>query len=231
MKFTHKVFHIEQQNDRDHLVNSINDYLSLYSDQLDTPTFKISSNDEYLKFASNNPDFIVDPSGYSLDGEQGWRYGEIGIWASNRTAWKKFLETDSDYLILMEDDIVYSRKFINILKNSILQMPDDWDVLHLFAPEDQFYKYNHTNDFGAIDVCYPYQDWSCLCYIITRKGAERLLESSTRISLPLDWHMFRQTHLFNIFTLKPESSTACSLFPIESTFQTKQKREALNGIL
>jgi GR25 family glycosyltransferase involved in LPS biosynthesis len=231
MKFTHKVFHIKNQNDRDHLVNNMNNYLKSYSTELDTPTIKISSKDEYLNFIKNNPSFVVDSNGYSLDGEQGWRYGEIGIWASNRTAWNNFLETDAEYLILMEDDIVYSRKFIDILKDSISQIPEKLDILHLFAPEDQFYKYNHTHDFGAKDVCYPYQDWSCLCYIITRQGAQKLLESSNCISLPLDWHMFRQTHLFNIFTLKPESSIACSLFPIESTFQTKQKREILNGIL
>jgi GR25 family glycosyltransferase involved in LPS biosynthesis len=231
MKFTHKVFHIENQNDRDHLVDSINEYLMEHSTELDTPTFKISSNDEYLDFIKDNLDFVVDPNGYSLNGEQGWRYGEIGIWASNRTAWKNFLETDSDYLILMEDDIVYSKKFIDILKDSISQITVDLDILHLFAPEDQFYKYNHNHDFGSKDVCYTYQDWSCLCYIVTRQGAKKLIESSSRINLPLDWHMFRQTNLFNIFTLKPESSVACSLFPIESTFQTKQKREILHGIL
>ena len=231
MKFTHKIFHIEQQEDRSELVNSMNGYLSNHSVELDTPTFKISSKEEYIDFINSNPDFIVDPDGYSLNGEQGWRYGEIGIWASNRTAWKSFLNTDSDYLILMEDDIIYNRKFIDILNNSISQLPDNWDILHLFAPEDQFYKYNDNNNFGAEDVCYTYQDWSCLCYIITRRGAEKLIESSSRITLPLDWHMFRQTHLFNIFTLKPQSSVACSLFPIESTFQTKQKREVLNGIL
>jgi GR25 family glycosyltransferase involved in LPS biosynthesis len=231
MKFTHKVFHIKSQNDRDHLVDNINEYLMEYSTELDTPTIKISSNEEYLNFIKDNSDFVADPNGYSLNGEQGWRYGEIGIWASNRTAWKNFLETDSDYLILMEDDIVYNQKFIDILKDSISQLDTGLDILHLFAPEDQFYKYNQKHDFGAKDVCYIYQDWSCLCYIVTRQGAKKLIESSSIINLPLDWHMFRQTNLFNIFTLKPESSVACSLFPIESTFQTKQKREILNGIL
>lgn len=227
MKFLHKVFHIEKETGRYDLVKNINNYLSDYSSELDTPTIKISSKEEYLEFINNNTDFNVDPYGYSLSGEQGWRFGELGIWASNRTAWKNFLETDSEYLILMEDDIIYNKSFINILKDSISQMPTAWDILHLFAPEDQYYKYNDSHNFGANDICYVYQDWSCLCYIITRRGAEKLIETSSLITLPLDWHMFRQKHLFDIFTLKPESSVACALFPTESTFQTTQSREII----
>lgn len=227
MKFSHKIFHIDGDKDRNNLVSKTNDYLDNYSTELNTPTIKISCKEEYADFVSKNLDFNVDPQGFSLNNEQGWKYGEIGIWASNRTSWKNFLNTDSDYLILMEDDIVISDKFIEVLNKSIEQAPDTFDIIHLFAPEDNYFRYNSFHDFGAEDLCYIYQDWSCLCYIISKRGAHKLLQTSTTINLPLDWHMFRQKPLFEIFTLKPQSSIACSLFPTESTFQNTHKREIL----
>jgi hypothetical protein len=231
MKFTHKVFHIEGNKERYEKVTSINNYLSSYSKPLVTPTIKISSIEDYNKFLKENSAFVPDPYGYSLNREQGWRYGEIGIWASNWTAWHKFLESDSDYLILMEDDIVYSDNFMEMLTNYISQLPENWDAFHAFSPADQFHKYGYLNEINADDVCKAYQDWSCLCYIVSRSGAQKLIDNSNRFNLPLDWYMFRQHHIFNVYTIKPLSKFPCTLLPTESTFQNIQKREIINGIL
>jgi GR25 family glycosyltransferase involved in LPS biosynthesis len=231
MKFTHKVFHIEGNDNRSSLVKSINDYLYSYSKVLHTPTIKISNQEDYEIFIKDNPSFVPDKNGYSLHGEQGWRYGEIGIWASNWKAWHNFLKSDADYLILMEDDIVSSDGFMDILINYIGQLPENWDVFHAFSPADQFGKHTERNNFGADDVCIAYQDWSCLCYVINRAAAQKMIDNSYNFSLPLDWYMFRQQHIFNVYTVKPSSEFPCTLFPTESTFQKTQKREILNGIL
>jgi GR25 family glycosyltransferase involved in LPS biosynthesis len=231
MKFSHKVFHIEGNEERYSKVKSINDYLYSYSKLLITPTIKISSVEEYTEFLKNNPSFVPDPYGYSLHGEQGWRYGEIGIWASNWTAWHNFLKSDADYLILMEDDITYNSNFMEIIINYISQLPEGWEVFHAFSPADQFDKHTDRHNFGAEDVCVAYQDWSCLCYIITRDAAKKMIENSSMFNLPLDWYMFRQHHLFKTYTVKPTSKFPCTLLVTESTFQAKQKREIINGIL
>jgi len=227
MKFSHKIFHIDSNEERSHHVKSLNDYMTMYSKLLQTPTIKISNKEEYDLFLSNNPTFQPDPYGYSLHGEQGWRFGEIGIWASNWTAWNNFLKTDADYLILMEDDIVENSSFMEIIINYIQQLPENWEAFHAFAPADQFGKYNSIHDVGADDVCIAYQDWSCLCYIITRKAAEKMIDYSSNFNLPLDWYMFRQKHIFNVYTIKPFSEFPCTLLPTESTFQTTQKREII----
>lgn len=227
MKFAHKIFHIDSNEERSHHVKSLNDYMTMYSKLLQTPTIKISNKEEYDLFLSNNPTFQPDPYGYSLHGEQGWRFGEIGIWASNWTAWNNFLKTDADYLILMEDDIVENSSFMEIIINYIQQLPENWEAFHAFSPADQFGKYNSTHDIGSDDVCVAYQDWSCLCYVITKKAAERMIAYSSNFNLPLDWYMFRQKHIFNVYTIKPSSEFPCTLLPTESTFQTTQKREII----
>jgi GR25 family glycosyltransferase involved in LPS biosynthesis len=231
MKFSHKVFHIEGDNPRNTAVNSINEYLSSYSSLLNTPTIKISNQEQYNLFLNSNLNFIPDPYGYSLHGEQGWRFGEIGIWASNWTAWNNFLNSDSDYLILIEDDIVYGNNFMELIVEYILQLPEGWEIFHAFSPADQFGKYEDRHNFGAKDVCVAYQDWSNLCYIITKNAAKKMIDNSNKFNLPLDWYMFRQHHLFKTYTVKPTSEFPCTLLPTESTFQTKQKREIINGIL
>ena len=231
MKFTHKVFHIEGNNLRSDLVKSINDYLYSYSKTLITPTVKISCKEDYDVFTKDNPGFIPDLNGYNINGEQGWRFGEIGIWASNWTAWHNFLKSDAEYLILMEDDIAYGNGMMDMIINYMSQLPDGWEIFHPFSPADQFGKYNSSHNIGVDDVCRSYQDWSCLCYIITRDAAQKMINYSNRFKLPLDWYMFRQTDLFSVYTLKPSSEFPCTLFPTESTFQTTQKREVINGIL
>lgn len=231
MKFTHKIFHIEGSEERNSAVISINSYLNSYSNPLNTPTIKISCQEDYDEFIRLNSDFMPDKNGYSLNGEQGWRFGEIGIWASNWTAWNNFLKSDADYLVLMEDDISHSNNFMEILISYMSQLPEGWDIFHAFSPSDQFGKYNQSLDFGSDDVCKAYQDWSCLCYIITKDAAKKMLDNSKMFNMPLDWYMFRQQHLFNVYTIKPSSEFPCTLIPTESTFQTTQKREVINGIL
>lgn len=231
MKFTHKILHSEGDYLRDAAVNSLNEYMSSYSELLITPTIIISNQEQYDNFLKDNLNFIPDPHGYNLHGEQGWRFGEIGIWASNWTAWHNFLKSDADYLILMEDDITHSSSFMEIIINYISQLPEEWEIFHAFSPADQFGKYTSRHDFGAEDVCIAYQDWSCLCYIITKNAAKKMIDNSNMFRLPLDWYMFRQHHLFKTYTVKPTSEFPCTLLASESTFQTKQKREIINGIL
>lgn len=231
MKLSHKIFHLEKDTERKKLVEEANNYFNLFSQELDTPTISISREEEILEFVRVNPDFKLNKEGYSLHGQQGWKLGEIGIWASNWTAWKNFLNSDSDYLILMEDDIVVDTDFKYFLTDYINQLPEDWDVLHMFAPADQFHKYSpQIHDISKKSVCIAYQDWSCLCYIINKKSAQKMIEKSIMSNLPLDWYMFRQHHTFNVYSIKPTEKIPCTLAALSSTFQGTQERRIINGI-
>ena len=186
---------------------------------------------EYVEFCKENPYFNVDPLGYNLDNIQGWKFGEVGIWASNWKAWNLFMESDYDYLILLEDDIKIYDSFMELLSKYISELPEDWDAFHFFSPADQHYKYSNTMDVSE-NTCHAYQDWSCACYIVSKKGAQQMIDLSNRgIRLPLDWFMFRQQNLLKVYTVKPGASSGCITVEVESTFQEEQKREVLNGIL
>ena len=47
------------------------------------------------------------------------------------------------------------------------------------------------------------------------------------ISLPIDYYYFRQPEKYVCYTVKPTSKLYCKISGLESTFQTKQKRQAL----
>lgn len=230
MKFTHKVFHVDSDSERDWLVKNINIYLSKHSTQLETPTIQIRSHEDLESFYKHNPDFNIDPNGYSLDGMQGWKYGELGIWASNYIAWKNFLKTNHQYLILMEDDIRHNEDFFPILKEYLNELPANWEFFSFFSPEDQHHKYNDSISLGE-NISYLYQDWSCLCYVLTREGAQKCLSMmENKINLPLDWFFYRQREKFNGFSIKPKSNQGCTLAQLESTFQGKHERKIIHGI-
>lgn len=233
-KFVYKVFHLngdsESYKRRDILFNNIKPYLDNHFSELDTPTIRISNQEEYDNWINNNPDFYINGKGCTIPGFEGWRYGEVGIWASNFTAWKNFLESDYDYLILMEDDIVHNNDFAELLVDYVSELPEGWDMFSFFCPDGEFNKYDASHDIGKPHVCKTYQDWSMLCYVLSKKGAEKALKSmEPAITLSLDWHFFRQTATFNEYTVKPNAKQGCRLDGIESTFQTTQDRNFLNG--
>lgn len=231
MNIAYKLFHLPRDHDRNKLVENVHSNLLKDIKILDTDTIKISSYDEYINFRNKYPDFNIDINGYNLDNKQGWRYGEVGIWASNWLAWKNFIESEYDYLILMEDDIVLYKNFLDNIKKHIAELPDQFDAFHAFCPESEDYKYSVGLDISE-NICLSYQDWSCACYIINKSGAKKMIELASRgISLPLDWFMFRQKHFLNIYTVKPAIEEICTIIDIQSTFQTKEDRKILNGIL
>jgi GR25 family glycosyltransferase involved in LPS biosynthesis len=231
MNIVYKLFHLPRDYNRNKLVENVHSNLLKNIKILDTDTIKISSYNEYIEFRDKYPDFNIDINGYNLDNKQGWRYGEVGIWASNWLAWKNFIKSDYEYLILMEDDIVLYDNFLNNIKEYLTELPIEFDAFHAFYPKSEEHKYNIELDISK-SICSSYQDWSCACYIINKSGAKKMIELASKgISLPLDWFMFRQKHALNIYTVKPTTNDICTVLNIQSTFQTKEDRKTLNGIL
>lgn len=229
MNIAYKMFHLESDDSRKKNVDLAHKVLSEF-DYFDVPTFKISNNINLIEFVTKNKDFYFDVNGYNLDNKQGWRYGELGIWASNWNAWKEFVKSDYDYLVLMEDDLVCNEALPAIIKNYIKECPSNFDALHIFVPVDQMHKYDASKDIST-NITRAYQDWSCACYIIQKSTIQDMIDvANGGFSLPLDWFMFRQQNVFNIYTVKPGSYQACKTEQVNSTFQTIQEREIIDGI-
>ena len=164
-----------------------------------TPNFKINTVEDYCQ-----PGEIFPPSS-----------GVIGVWASNYLAYKKFLETDYDTLLVFEDDILISSNFKTIAELYMKELMPIWDFFSFFVPDDSLFAYNEDlHDFGEEYTCRSYQQWSCAGYAVSRKGAERAIADveSRGINCPIDWYIFnfrmkqeKNQMKFNTFTVKPNT--------------------------
>lgn len=137
-KLCYKIFHIpgyyDPGNVRGKLFNELDSYLESKIARLGTPTILISNQEQYDAFCLAH---------HQLNPKNKFKWGELGIWASNTLAMKNFLDTDYEYLMLMEDDIYVKNKdrFLELLSEYMDQLPEDWEVFSYFVPEDQYTKY------------------------------------------------------------------------------------------
>lgn len=221
----YKVHHLEDNTERKQYVDNINNYLKKYSTELNSPTIKISNQEEMINFLKENPDFNLNLNGYNLDDIQGWRYGEIGVWASNFLAWKNFLNSDFDYMILMEDDIMFTDNYFPLLSEYINEITLPWDAFFFTVASGQYFKYSQQHDVGFKNVSKTYQDHWLLCYVLNKRGAELAISNTySGICLPIDWYFFRQTDKFELYTLKPDIVSGCYGSPTETSFQMNERK-------
>ena len=163
-----------------------------------TPKFKVNTVEDYCQ-----PGETFPPSA-----------GVVGVWASNYLAYKKFLESDYDTLLIFEDDILLSKNFELITTLYMKELMPIWDFFSFFVPDDSLFAYNkEQHDLGEEYTCRSYQQWSCAGYAVSRKGAKRAVEDveSRGINCPVDWYIFNfrmkqeeNQMKFNTFTVKPD---------------------------
>lgn len=119
--------------------------------------------------------------------------GGVGCYLSHTTIWKKFLERSEPYAMILEDDVVldpgFTMKFQRAMRDATL-LSEEPDVWFFQPPSDWYYDYkgipfppNVTkNNIG------PWITNACAAftgYLISRRGAERLLEAA----FPIDMHV------------------------------------------
>jgi len=191
-------------------------------------TIKITEASELAQY-STREELRFSKLGYEYEGVYGWKLGELSIWIGHVLAWKKFLRSNFSYLILFEDDVNLEINFAGLVHEILLEAPKDWDVISLFTPEGEIYKHKTLNEIQQ-NLVPVYQDWSCLSYAVSRKGAQKLLKSlqmGREIDLPIDWFLWRNIPALKVLALHPNCQSPFTLQLMESTFQQKQVRSPL----
>lgn len=227
-KICFKIFHNEENTDlmekRNILTQRAITQLEQDFDNFDTPTIMTRSLEDIKSFYKNAK-IKVDPKGWEGNG---WKPGELGIWASNYTAWVNFSKSKYDHIILMEDDIKLSKTFSTKLDQYIEELPNDWDVFTVYIPPSGNVRYKRDGkdlDIGKPNVCKVYQSWSCLCYVVSKAGAKKLIELvKTPVSRPIDHYLFYNNDL-NVYAIKYERANICEIYPTTSTVQYAKKQD------
>jgi hypothetical protein len=224
-----KIFHPEQAQQREQLFENARAMLAKHCEQLDTPDFYANSIEDVPAMLTQTPQLSFLPEGYWDTGNPmlGWTKGEIPIFLANYCAWKNFLITEHDFLVLCEDDITFHSYGVQLLKHYMSLLPDNWDVFSFYCPTGQYFKYReeeHKFDNGPLSRAY--QDHHLLCYVVSRAGAEKLVSDAEShvIMDPIDWFIFYQNDLINIYTVKPREEHGVASVSMDSVVGHRQRQ-------
>ena len=223
---TYEVFHTDTGN---HLRNKVYDEILnrvSFLPKLNSPTYYLNTFDKVDEFTKDNPGFKVqtlekyDANGKTFPSNS----GICGIWASNYIAYKNFLNSDKEILIVFEDDVEISPNFKTVAKTYMKELPDDWEVFSFYVPNDSLFAYNSAaHDVpGANFICKSYQQWAMCGYAVNRKSAQKIVDDieTKGIEAPIDWYLFNfRMHprflniTFNTYTVKPQAYRPLKLVP------------------
>jgi hypothetical protein len=134
--------------------------------------------------------------------------GEYGIWVSTINCFNYMINNNLKNLLILEDDIILKDNFLNILNNSVNDLPKNYDFLSLHY----FEEHNNIDDRTLIGSSFihkslnQYSGAQGILYSIT--GAKKILRAIQRkgIEYTCDCFIFKHSHIgaLNGFTIRPD---------------------------
>lgn len=132
-------------------------------------------------------------------------YGIIGCYLSHSMLWEKLAKDDSaEYYIVLEDDARFTDDTKNVIVQALRKHPTTFDLLSLFTFNDHLsiacFEQPITDD-GKYKMCRNPLMLSTLGYIISKKGAQRLLDivgkrAKYHIDFVLNWNQQKGVRYF-----------------------------------
>ena len=155
---------------------------------------------QVARFCAKNPRFKF----------AGWKpkAGEAGNFMSHFNCWRALTESSLDALLVFEDDCLIGPDFLEYLSLYTQELPPRYDVFSVFADANQFVSFSSRHRVrGAKYLARAYQDWSTLCYLVSRRGAAKMMDyvATRGADEPTDWFIFHKARrgLFKVYTLVP----------------------------
>ncbi len=115
--------------------------------------------------------------------------GAIGCYLSHYKIWEKVINENLNNVLIFEDDIttnIHSKEFNEYIK----ELPEDYDVAMiswftlwfdpLVNPKKKEIINNNWNKYNSVNL------WGCAAYMVSRKGAEKLVKDAFPICYQVD---------------------------------------------
>jgi len=114
--------------------------------------------------------------------------GEIGVYQSHRACWQRVLDEGLDWAIVLEDDVDLAPSFVEV-PAAVEAMPRAWDMLKLSVG----WRRRRVSPIGTAGafavVAFDKVPTGAQGYVVSRRGAERLLRGNRRPMRPVDVDM------------------------------------------
>lgn len=132
-------------------------------------------------------------------------YGTIGCASSHKTLWKQLIDSNEDFYIIFEDDIEINNKTFDIISKLIPFLnKKEFDIDYINLNCINFGYSIHKTEFKIDDYEFgkPYIPLLCNSYIITKKGAQKLLDSINKTIYHVDFEILMVIYLkkFNYYS-------------------------------
>ena len=135
---------------------------------------------------------------------------ELSINLSHINAWLKIINSNYEYGIVCEDDIIFKKTFIknvNLILNQLKENNKKFDILYLWngnwARTKSFQKrILKINEKFIINKELEQFNAGTVCYVISKKAAEYLYKRIFPIKDPVDMFIGKYYKRLKIFTLK-----------------------------
>jgi GR25 family glycosyltransferase involved in LPS biosynthesis len=163
--------------------------------------------------------------------------GGVGCYLSHTGVWKNFLERSQPYAIVLEDDADLYDGFVADLQlamkdTSLLpQMPDVW---FFNPPIPEYYEYKGKPYPLSISErkLGPWVTNTCATftgYLISRRGAEKLLETAFPIDMHVDMYTCLAGDLKRVFTVAHRNITLknIELKSLDSDIRTEPDKDCM----
>jgi glycosyl transferase family 25 len=122
--------------------------------------------------------------------EKGLTRFEIACLQSHRSAWRRFLDSGAAYACILEDDVIFSPDFPELMQSEHW-IPADADAVKLdtFFNKVMLDKNAHEVMGRRLALLHTRHE-STAGYIVSRKGAEHYLRITDNPILPADYTLF-----------------------------------------
>ena len=135
--------------------------------------------------------------GKTLDYEGPLTRNEAACVTSHRILWQRLIDSGDPCACILEDDIEILPRFFDLIRNTDW-LPPKFDSIKL----ETFSMPTLIQQRPAIKVgdrelkLIRSAHWGTAAYIISRRGAQRLMEASKNIDRPTDWLLYREPHVY-----------------------------------
>ena len=127
--------------------------------------------------------------------------GGIGVALSHMALYKKIIEENLDYALILEDDITLVEDFVEQFNTIVYHCPKDLDMLFL-GYHNSSIKYI-TKDLNEY-ICKSNKVFGLFGYIVSNKGAQKLL-SIFPITEQIDSEISNNMSIFNCYLVVPDN--------------------------
>lgn len=116
--------------------------------------------------------------------------GEKGCYASHLRAWQQLLASDAPAMVVLEDDVRFLPSLPGVLQ-AIADLPTEgWDMIKLYGRmQEKIAKRTFLPGTDVALITYQRVPSFAAAYVISRSGAQKMLESRLPFGRPVDVDM------------------------------------------